>query len=114
MTMRRSKGKLHNQHPLAVRHTFLRAFFEEGNIIAKWFITVVVWLFTSLWAAIEAQEDGRYFVVLFGLFVLQGIISRRFRCPYCGQPIIKRNTKSGFLAFYGPPGDRCAKCRSLL
>jgi hypothetical protein len=101
------------QHHRPARHTLARAFFEDGNIVGKWWTTMILAIFFLLWLGIKAQENLRYWFAFVALWLVEGIIiSPRFRCPYCRQP--KRNTKYGFFALWGPPGGRCAKCRSLL
>jgi hypothetical protein len=39
----------------------------------------------------KAFENPKYLVGTFGAFMILGIVGRRFRCPRCGDPILKRH-----------------------
>jgi hypothetical protein len=82
------------------------------SVIAKYWIFNVVMAFLFFSFSWKAFENPKYLIGAFGAFVILGIASDRFRCPRCGDPILKRQTNSRGYGYYWvlPTSRTCTKC----
>jgi hypothetical protein len=74
-----------------------------------WTFNLVMWSL-SLWLIVVSLSEPRYVVGALIVFVAQGLLGLRFRCPKCRNPLVKKRKY-----FYGPPLTRsCPKCCAQL
>ena len=91
---------------------FNRVFFEQGKVVLKFWLVLVVGYLGILFFMWRSLQDLRFLIAVIGFVIPTVILTRRFRCPYCRHPIAKRGLSR--FSYYGVPSMVCVKCHSEL
>ncbi len=89
---------------------------DQVSVINKFWVFTVISMAFYFFLVWKAAENPRYVPVTLLVLVISAVCIRRFRCPHCHNPIMKRRSTERPVGYVWriPTSRNCVNCGAAL